>query len=109
MGTKEEAKYRSSTWWDIKVYCLEVGKAHNGYVVFMMSPNVTERVSKAFAITVGWFPRGRGPSEGYLMGISEYWPHTDFRTVTDLYMWMLYRLDAKLTDWEKEKLTQSRF
>lgn len=109
MSVKPREYRPGSSWWDVKVYCLEVGKAHNGYVVVTMSPNLPERVSKSFAITVGWYPRARPVADGYLMGVSEYWPHIDFKSMTDLLMKMIYDLDWRLTVAERDKLTQSHF
>lgn len=102
MATKQESKYRTSTWWDVKVYCLEVGKAHNGYCIVHFSPNLPERAGKAFSVQVCWYPRGRGPSEGYLVAVSDTWPHIDHAAMTDLLMRLIYDLDAKLTRWEQE-------
>lgn len=98
MGTKEDSRFREPTWWDVKVYCLEVGKAHNGYVVVTMSPNVAERTGKSFSLTVGFWPRGRGASEGYLVGVSEMWPHIDYKTMPAMLMNMIFQLDWKLTE-----------
>lgn len=98
MPTKEESRYRSSSWWDVKVYCLEVSKAHNGYCVVHASPNMPERVNKAMCWQVCWYPRGRAVSEGYQLAVSDYWPHTDYKVVTDLLMKLIYDLDWRLTD-----------
>jgi hypothetical protein len=109
MPTKEEQKYRSSTWWDVRVYCLEVGKAHNGYCVVHSSPNLPEKVKKSFYWSVNFYPYGRSVSEGYRMSCGDYMPHVDYAAVTDLLMFLIYTLDNRLTEEERRKLTQSRF
>jgi hypothetical protein len=109
MATKEEQRYRSATWWDVRVYCLEVGKAHNGYVTFIASPNTPERTNHALVWTAAWWPRGRAPSEGYTVGVTGYFPCNDYKTVPDLLMNMIYQLDWKLTEREASKLRQSAF
>lgn len=109
MATKLAERSHGSTWWDVKVYCLEVGKAHNGYVVVTMSPNLPERVGKAFSISVGWYPRTRSVEDGYTLGVSEYWPHVDYKSMTDLLMNLIYQLDWKLTDREFKSIKQARF
>lgn len=109
MATKEESRYRSSTWWDVKQYCLEVGKAHNGYCMVQMSPNVTDRTGKAFSVTLAWYPKGREASEGYLVGVSEMWPHIDFKVLPDMLMKMCFNLDFKLTEREVEAKRKAFF
>jgi hypothetical protein len=109
MPTKEDQRSRSATWWDVKVYCLEVGKAHNGYVSIIASPNVPERVGKAFSWTVAWWPQNRPVSTGYLIGVSEQYPHVDHAAVTDLLMKMIFNLDWKLTEREHTAERQASF
>lgn len=109
MPTKESSRYRSATWWDVKVYALEVGKAHNGYVGIQTSFNVPERIGKACHWTVCWWPKNRPISEGYLLGVGQHWPHVDHTTVTDMVMAMIFELDFKLTERERAAERQTQF
>jgi len=109
MATKLDQRSRSATWWDVKIYCLEVGKGHNGYVSIQMSPNVPERAGKAFSVTVAWWPKSRPVSTGYLIGVSENWPHVDYSAMPDLLMNLIYQLDWKLTEREHTAERQAAF
>lgn len=109
MPTKEGMRYRSSSWWDVKVYCLEVGKAHNGYVLVHTSFNLPERVKKVAYWKVCFWPAGRSVEKGYTVAVGEYMPHTDYTSVTDLLMRLCYDLDAKLTQAERDMARQQSF
>lgn len=109
MATKEDQRYLTSTWWDVKVYCLEVGKAHNGYVVVSAHFDLPDRVRKTALWGVYYWPKGWAVAKGYTAAVTEYMPHTDYKAVTDLVMRMCYDLDAMLTRREREALAQSSF
>lgn len=109
MATKQSEQYRSSTWFDVRVYCGEVGKAHNGYVVVHASPNLPDKVKKTFYWSVCFYPRGRSVAEGYTASRGEYMPNVDFVSVTDLLMFLCYQLDNDLTSRRRKAETQARF
>lgn len=109
MPTKESSRLRSSSWWDVKVYCLEVGKAHNGYCIVQFSPNLPEKVKACGHWQVCFYPRGRSVEQGYKVARGYQWPHGDFATVPDLLMKAIYDLDWALTDGQVRAEQQANF
>lgn len=109
MATRQEERYLSATWWDVKVYCLEFGKAHNGYVSITAHFDLPDKVKKTALWQVNFWPRGRAVAEGSTWGVHDYMPHIDHVTVPDLLLRLIYDLDAKMTAAAQKKERQAHF
>ena len=96
-------------WVDIADYMNEVGRAHNGYLKTRMGADMPARGGKYLYVAVEFWPKGRPVEHGFRTQVYEYWPHTDFRSMTALLLKLILELDFKLTQELTKVVTQAHF
>lgn len=109
MGTPVNQRDYGVSWHDVKEHILEVRKAHNRPIEVKMS--IVEKLgapATLYVCVVSYAADKEGkliPStaEGHT------WPANDWKSLAAMVLALLFRLDNKLSDYQKARERQSAF
>lgn len=96
-------------WYDVKLYMIDVAAAHNGsvWVIAGLGARAEKKEQLYWRVC---FARGPAKSDFHAQYEERsWWPNADYETVPALLMYLIYLLDAKLTDYERLKAEQAHF
>jgi len=109
MGTPENQKEHGPSWADVRAHILEVRTTHDRPLEIKIAVVDFPRTSPYLYVSVVSYERDAAGRPFPSTAVGHQWPSGDWKSMPAMILALIWKLDDKLTDYERLREAQSEF